>query len=62
MKRELPIALSNRHIHLTQEDTEILFGKGYELSVAKDLKQPGQYASEEKVDAKGPRGTIKGIK
>lgn len=62
MKRELPIALSNRHIHLTQEDTEILFGEGYQLSVAKELVQPGQYASNEKVDAKGSRGTIKGIR
>ena len=62
MKRELPIALSNRHIHLTQENTEILFGEGYKLSVAKDLNQPGQYASQEKVDAKGERGTIKGIR
>lgn len=62
MKRELPIALSNRHIHLSQEDTDILFGEGYELSVAKDLKQPGQYASDDKLDAKGPRGTIEGIR
>ena len=62
MKREVPIGLSNRHIHLRQEDIETLFGSGYELTVAKDLGQPKQYASNEKVDAKGPRGTIKGIR
>lgn len=62
MKRELQIALSNRHMHLTQEDIETLFGSGYELKVAKDLSQPGQYASQEKVDIQGDRGTIKGIR
>lgn len=62
MKREVPIGLSNRHIHLSQEDIETLFGSGYELTKAKDLAQPDQYASNEKVDAKGPRGTIEGIR
>lgn len=62
MKKELPIALSNRHLHLSKEDIEKLFGEGYELTRAKDLGQPGQYACEEKVDAVGPRGTIKGIR
>ena len=60
--RELPIALSNRHLHLSQEDINILFGDGYELTKAKDLCQPGQYACNEKVDIEGPRGTIKGIR
>ena len=62
MKKELHIALSNRHMHLTKEDIETLFGKGYELKVAKDLSQPGQYASQEKVDVQGKKGTIKGIR
>lgn len=62
MKKTLPIALSNRHIHLSQEDLEILFGKGYELKKFKDLSQPDQYACEEKVDAVGPKGQLKGIR
>ncbi|MCK9443070.1 MAG: phosphate propanoyltransferase [Tissierellaceae bacterium] len=62
MKTELPIALSNRHIHLSQEDLDILFGKGYELTKMKDLSQPGQYACDEKVDVVGPKTTIKGVR
>ena len=62
MKKTLPIALSNRHIHLSKEDLEILFGQDYELKKFKDLSQPGQYACEEKVDALGPKGEIKGIR
>lgn len=62
MGKTLPIALSNRHIHLSREDLDKLFGKGYELKKLKDLSQPGQYACEEKVDAVGPKGTIKGVR
>lgn len=62
MKKILPIALSNRHIHLSQEDLDKLFGEGYTLNKFKDLSQPGQYACEEKVDAVGPKGTIKGVR
>ena len=61
-KKMLPAALSNRHIHLSQEDIETLFGKGYELTKAKDLSQPGQFACEEKVDLVGPKNTIKGVR
>ncbi|MBS4540111.1 phosphate propanoyltransferase [Clostridium sp. D2Q-11] len=62
MKKELPIALSNRHIHLSQEHIDKLFGEGYELNKFKDLSQPGQYASQEKVDIVGPKGTLKGVR
>lgn len=62
MKREVPIALSNRHIHLSQEDIEALFGPGHQLTVFKDLSQPGQYACEEKVDIVGPKGALKGVR
>ena len=58
----IPVGLSNRHLHLSQEDIETLFGKGYELKRFKDLSQPGQYAAEEKVDLVGPRGTLKGVR
>lgn len=62
MERKVPIGLSNKHIHVSQADLEALFGKGYKLTPMKDLSQPGQYASEEKVDVVGPKGTIKGIR
>lgn len=62
MKTKLPIALSNRHIHLSQEHLDVLFGKGYELTKSKDLSQPGQYACEEKVDVIGPKREIKGVR
>ena len=55
MRKELPMALSNRHIHLSSEHIEKLFGEGYELNKFKDLSQPGQYAAEEKVDIGGSR-------
>lgn len=61
-KKILPVGLSNRHLHLSQEDIEILFGKGYQLNKFKDLSQPGQYAAEEKVDLVGPKGTLKGVR
>lgn len=61
-KKMLPVALSNRHIHLAKDDIETLFGKGYELTEFKALSQPGQYACEEKLDLIGPKGTIKGVR
>ena len=62
MKNLVPIALSNRHLHISREDLDTLFGKGYELTNIKDLSQPGQYACDERVDIVGPRSTIKGVR
>ena len=42
------VETSARHVHVTQEDLETLFGKGYELTKKKDLSQPGQFACEER--------------
>ncbi|MDQ5983451.1 MAG: Phosphate propanoyltransferase [Eubacteriales bacterium SKADARSKE-1] len=55
------IEMSARHVHLSQKDLEILFGSGYSLTHKKDLSQPGQFASNEKVTIKGPKGEICGI-
>lgn len=55
------VETSARHVHLTQEHLEILFGKGYELTKKKDLSQPGQYACEERVTVIGSKGEFKGI-
>ena len=62
MKTKLPIAMSNRHIHLTKDDLNKLFGDGYELTKKKNLTQPGQFAAEEKVDIIGPKGPLKGVR
>lgn len=62
MGYKVEIGISNKHLHLSSSDVEKLFGKGHELTPIKDLKQPGQFASEEKVDIVGPKGTLKGIR
>ncbi|HIX14921.1 MAG TPA: phosphate propanoyltransferase [Candidatus Hungatella pullicola] len=55
------VETSARHVHLTQEHLEILFGKGYELTKKKDLSQPGQYACEERVTIVGSKKELKGV-
>ena len=51
---DIPVGISNRHIHLSREHVEILFGKGYQLTKMKDLSQPGQYACKEQLTIVGP--------
>lgn len=62
MSYKVPVGLSNKHLHISVEDLEALFGKGYELTPFKPLKQPGQYAANEKVDVVGPKGVLKGVR
>ena len=49
------VETSARHVHLSQEDLDTLFGKGYRLTNKKDLSQPGQFACEERVSVIGPK-------
>ena len=57
--KEFIVETSARHIHLSREAVDILFGAGYQLTNKKDLSQPGQYACAEKLLVVGPKGSIK---
>ena len=57
--KEFIVETSARHIHLSREAVDVLFGQGYELTKKKDLSQPGQYACAEKLTVVGPKGTLK---
>lgn len=61
MDKKILVETSARHVHLTEEHIEILFGKGYTLTHKKDLSQPGQFACEERVDVVGAKSTIKNV-
>jgi len=58
---EIPVEISARHVHLTQEAVEILFGKGHQLTHKRDLSQPGQFLSEERVKLVTARGQIANV-
>ena len=58
----IPVAISARHVHLTQESVELLFGKGHQLTPLKDLSQPGQFAAQETVTLVGPKRSIEGVR
>ena len=57
--KQILVETSARHIHLSKEAVEVLFGAGYELTKKKDLSQPGQFACAEKLDVVGPKGKLK---
>ncbi|WP_454055274.1 phosphate propanoyltransferase [Clostridium sp. Marseille-Q7071] len=59
---EIPVGISNRHVHLSQKDLESLFGKDYQLTKLKELSQPGQYACKEVVTICGPKGAIEKVR
>ena len=61
MSNQVLVETSARHVHVTQEDLETLFGKGAALTPKKDLSQPGQFACTERVDVVGPKKTIPGV-
>lgn len=60
--KQILVETSARHVHVTKEDLEALFGAGHELTVKSWLSQPGQFASEEQVDVVGPKNTLKRVR
>ncbi len=61
MSKKFMVETSARHVHLSKEALEALFGAGATLTNKKDLSQPGQFACEERVDIVGPKGEIKNV-
>lgn len=51
--KKILVETSARHVHVTDEALEVLFGKGHKLEVRKMLSQPGQFASNDKVEVIG---------
>ncbi|MDW5502579.1 phosphate propanoyltransferase [Serratia proteamaculans] len=58
----IPVGVSNRHVHLSQQDIEVLFGSGYQLTPLKALRQPGQFAAKECVMIVGPKGSLSKVR
>ena len=59
MEKKFIVETSARHVHVTRETLDVLYGKGHELTSKKALSQPGQFACEEKVEVVGPKGSLK---
>lgn len=57
----IEIEASGRHVHLTREAVETLFGPGHRLEPVKDLSQPGQFACAERVDVVGPKSVFRNV-
>lgn len=61
MSLKIPIESSARHVHITKEDFEALFGPGRDLTYVKELSQPGQFLAKERVNIQGPRGGFENV-
>jgi propanediol utilization protein len=61
-KLKVPINASVRHMHLSREHVEALFGPGHTLTVKADLSQPGQFACAEAVTLVGPKSSIPNVR
>lgn len=59
---QIPVGVSNRHVHLSPEHVEILFGRDYALTPLRELSQPGQFAAREQVTLTGPKGSLAGVR
>ncbi len=59
MEKKFIVETSARHVHVSRETLDVLYGKGHELTSKKALSQPGQFACEEKLEVVGPKGSLK---
>lgn len=59
---QIPVGVSNRHIHLSVSDFNVLFGSESDLIPFKKLKQPGQFAAKQTLKIKGPKGEIEKVR
>ncbi|MEK5333273.1 phosphate propanoyltransferase [Lysinibacillus sp. FSL W8-0992] len=60
--KAFPVAISARHIHVSEEDLQALFGPNATLTKDFDLSQPGQFAAKERVSIEGPKGVIHNVR
>ncbi|MEG1930065.1 MAG: phosphate propanoyltransferase [Anaerovorax sp.] len=58
----ITVGISNKHAHLTQGQVDCLFGKGYELTFFRKIKQPDEFVSGEKINIIGPKGILKDVR
>ena len=61
MKKTVLVETSARHVHVTREVLDILYGEGYELTFKKALSQPGQFACEERIQVVGPKSSFPAV-
>ncbi len=61
MAKEVLVEVSARHVHVTREALDILYGKGYELTPKKALSQPGQFACTERVAVVGEKSSFPAV-
>lgn len=61
-KKGINVGISNRHVHLSLMETEILFGKDYKMTYIKSLSQKGQFAAKETVTLIGLKGSIENVR
>jgi putative phosphotransacetylase len=62
MSIKIPVGVSNRHLHITQEVVNVLFGEGHQLTPMKYLSQPSEFAAQETVTVRGPKGEIENVR
>lgn len=60
--RYVPVGVTARHVHVTREHMDALFGRGVELTAFRPITQPGQYAAHEMVTVAGPKGKIENVR
>lgn len=60
-KGQVPVEISARHVHLTQEAVECLFGPGHKLTCKRELSQPGEFLAEERVKIITAKGDFSNV-